>query len=294
MAKTTKALPTRKKNSINPAPRALPSVWALTRNAAGLVWHNRVLFLGITSVYALLTIIFVGITSNTDIAFLKQSFTTSSTIGAGLNVFLNLLGSSGNSSNAAEGAYQFILAIIASLAIIWALRQVVAGSNIRIRDSFYKGMSALVPFVLVLLVVGIKLIPLLIGSAIYAQVMSNGIAVALFEKILWGIVFGISAVISLYLVSSSIFALYIVTLPDMTPLKALRSARDLVKGRRIILIRKVLFLPLLLFVMAAIIMLPFIIWMTSLAVAVFFIISMLVLLVVHSYFFTLYRELINE
>lgn len=292
MAKKPKFLPTRK--PIKKVHKALPSVWKLTKTAANLILQNRILFLGISLVYALLTLVLVGIASNTDIAALKQSFSGNSSINTGINVFLNLLGTSGNSSNAAAGAYQFILAIIASLAIIWALRQEVAGIRIRIRDTYYKGMYALVPFILVLLFIGLQLVPLLAGSAIYVQVMGNGIAVAMFEKILWGLLFGLSALVSLYLISSSVFALYIVTLPDMTPIKALRSAHGLVKGRRIVLIRKILFLPLLLFILAAVIMLPFIIWMTALAQAVFFIIGMLVLLVVHSYFFTLYRELINE
>ena len=55
------------------------------------------------------------------------------------------------------------------------------------------------------------------------------------------------------------FALYIVTLPDMTPMKALRSARELVRYRRWTVLRKVLFLPLMLLVVAAIIMVPIII-----------------------------------
>lgn len=294
MAKKPKSLPTRKPVKKVESHKALPSVWTLTKSAAALIWRNRLLFLGITAVYALLTLVLVGLASNVDVASLKQSFSGNSSIVTNLNVFLNLLGSSGNSSNAAAGAYQFILAIIASLAVIWALRQVVAGVTIRIRDSYYKGMYAFVPFILVLLLIGLQLLPLLVGSAIYVQVMGNGIAVVMFEKILWGILFGLSALVSIYLISSSIFALYIVTLPDMTPFKALRSAHGIVKGRRVVLIRKILFLPLLLFILSAVLMLPFIIWMTALAQAAFFIISMLVLLVVHSYFFTLYRELINE
>ncbi len=297
MAKRSKSLsktnPVKKveKSKVN---ITLPSVWALTRGATKLILQNRVIFLGVTIVYAILTLLFVGIASNTDITALKQAFAGNSSISTGFNVFLNLLGTSSGSSNTASGAYQFILAIIASLAIIWALRQVVSGVKIRIRDAYYRGMYALVPFILILLVIGLQLLPLIIGSAIYAQVMSNGIAVLLFEKILWGILFGFSALISLYLLSSSTFALYIVTLPDMTPVKALRSAHALVKGRRIVLIRKLIFLPLLLFVAAAIIMLPFILWMAFLAQAVFFALGMFVLLIVHGYLFALYRGLINE
>ena len=274
--------------------KTLPSAWKITRSALDTIWQNRILFLGIALIYGLLTLVLVGLASNTDITSLKQSLKGSlGSVGSTLAVFVSLIGSSDSSNNAA-GAYQFMLGLIASLAIIWALRQVSAGTAVRIRDAYYKGMYPLIPFVLILLVISLQLLPLLVGSAIYAQVMTNGIAVSLVEKIAWAIFFGATALASLYMVVSSIFALYIVTLPDMGPIKALRSARDLVKGRRWLLLRKVLFLPLALVILAAIVMLPFIIWLTALAQAVFFVIGLFVLVVMHSYLYTLYRELINE
>jgi uncharacterized membrane protein YoaK (UPF0700 family) len=96
------------------------------------------------------------------------------------------------------------------------------------------------------------------------------------------------------MISSSLFALYIVTLPDMTPFKALRSARELVRHRRWTVLRKILFLPIILLVVAAIIMLPIIIWLTSLAQWVFFLLTMFALVAANAYMYTLYRELLNE
>ena len=276
--------------------KVLPSAWNITKKSLTLLWQHKQLFIGITIVYGLLTLLLVGLASNTDINNLKAQINQSfnGRLGSSLAVFVSLLGSSGNSSNTSAGAYQFFLGLLASLAIIWALRQVISGVSIRIRDTYYRGIYPLVPFVLVLLVVGLQLLPLLIGAAIYTQVMSNGIAVMLVEKLVWATVFGLFTLLSLYLVSSSIFALYIVTLPDMTPIKALRSAHELVKGRHWLLIPKILFLPLVMVVLSAILLLPFILWLTVLAQSIFFALSMLSLVVMHSYLYTLYRELINE
>lgn len=277
--------------------KALPSVWKLTKSTAGLLGQHKKLFIGITLVYGLLTLLLVGLVNSADINSLKAQFESSgglATIGSGLSVFVNLLGSSGNSANDSAGTYQFFLGLIASLAIIWALRQVSAGLSIRVRDAYYRGIYPLVPFVLVLLVVGLQLVPMLIGAGIYNQVMSNGIAVVAFEKLAWAALFGLFSLFSLYLISSSIFALYIVTLPDMTPLKALRTARKLVKGRHWLMARKILFLPLALLVIAALIMLPFIIWLTALVPWLFFALGISSLVVIHSYLYSLYRELINE
>jgi hypothetical protein len=278
----------------------LPNVWQLTKAAAQTFWRHRRLFVGIILVYGLLNLVLVqGLATGTDVGSLKSELSRVfhghlGSLASGLSIFVVLIGGAGNSSSPTGGAYQLFLALIASLAIIWALRQVLAGAQFRIRDAYYRGMYPLVPFILVLLVIGLQLLPLLIGSLLYGIVSSNGIAVYFIEKLIWLLIYAALALWSLYMISSSIFALYIVTLPDMTPLKALRSAKELVRRRRWTVLRKILWLPLLLLIVAAVIMLPIIIWLTPLAQWVFFLLTMFALAAVHIYLYTLYRELLNE
>jgi len=281
-------------------PIRLPNVWRLSKAVVELLWLHRRLFIGITLVYGLLNLILVkGLASSTDVASLKsqlnQIFTGHlGSLASGLSIFVVLVGSAGNGSSNTAGAYQLFLALIVSLAVIWALRQVLAGHRLRIRDAYYQGMYPLIPFILVLLVVGLQLIPLLIGSSLYSLVITNGIAVHVIEKLLWALLFIVLALVSLYMLSSSLFALYIVTLPDMTPLKALRSARQLVRHRRWTVLRKVLALPVILLLVAAVIMLPIIVWLTPLAQWIFFLLTMFAVTAVHAYMYSLYRELLNE
>lgn len=281
-------------------PVKLSNVWRLTETAGKTLWQHKGLFIGITLVYGLLNVTLAqGLSGGTDVSALKHTISQASTgkidaLASGLSVFALLVGSAGNNSSPTAGAYQLFLALIASLAIIWALRQVLAGSRTRIRDTFYRGMSPLIPFVLVMLVIGLQLIPLLVGSTLYSVAIGNGIAVLFIEKLGWALLYGMLALFSLYMISSSVFALYIVTLPDMTPLRALRSARELVRYRRWTVLRKILCLPIILLVIAAIIMLPIIVWLTPLAKWVFFLLTMSRLVAVHAYMYTLYRELLNE
>lgn len=281
-------------------PTKLPNAWRLTRAAALTLWRHKGLFIGITLVYGLLNVILAqGLSGGTDVSTLKHTLNQVFTghlggLASGLSIFVVLVGSAGNSSSPTAGAYQLFLALVASLAIIWALRQVLAGVKVRLRDSYYRGMYPLIPFILVLLVIGLQLVPLLIGSTVYGLVINNGIAVLFVEKLVWALLYGLLALLSLYMVSSSLFALYIVTLPDMTPIKALRSARELVRYRRWTCLRKILCLPLVLLIVAALIMLPIIIWLTPLARWVFFLLTMFSLVGVHAYMYTLYRELLNE
>lgn len=281
-------------------PLVLPNVYQLTKTAALTIWEHKGLFAGLTVVYGLLNLILVqGITGGNDLKDLKetldQAFTGNfGSLVSGLGVFTVLVGSAGNASDGTAGTYQLFLAIIASLAIIWGLRQVLAGMVPRIRDGYYRGMYPLIPFILVLLVIGLQLLPILIGAQLYGLVINNGIAVYFIEQLLWALLYGSLALLTFYMLSSSLFALYIVTLPGMTPMKALRSARELVRNRRWTVLRKILCLPVILVIAAAVIMVPIIIWLTPLAQWVFFILTMSALLAVHAYMYTLYRELLNE
>jgi len=268
----------------------LPNVFKITQAAANLLWSHKKLFVGIAVINGLLNLILVRGLSSPDLA----SSVGGNSFSSGLNGFLTLVGSTGGASDASQSSYQFVIMVIGSLAIIWALRQVLAGSEIRIRDAYYKGMYPLIPFMLVLIVIGLQLLPLLAGSTLYSLVIANGIAVSLIEKVLWAVLFAGLAAISFYMVISSLFALYISTLPDMTPLKALRSARQLVKRRRWTVLRKVLFLPLLILVLGALIIIPTIVIAAPLAAWIFFALNALGLVAGHAYMYVLYRELINE
>ncbi len=279
-------------------PVKLPSAYILFKRTLTTLKTNWKLFLIISLIYGGLTIILVhgfsGVLNLTQLkATLKSglsgnysSLTTSATL------FGYLLGSAGSSASASGGVYQTFLIIVSSLVIIWALRQVIAGQKIKVRDAFYKGTYPLVPFILVLIVIGLQLLPLTIGAWLYSVAVNNAIAVTSLEKLIWAILAIMLAILSLYMICSSLFALYIVTLPDMTPLKALRSARQLVLYRRWTVLRKILYLPIILLITGAVIMIPLILLVTAASVWIFFILSMFTLVIVHSYMYTLYRQLL--
>lgn len=283
---------------IKPDTKKITSAVGLFTKSLKVIKQHWKLFLVITLIYGLLSIILVrGVGGGLNLGEIKSSLQNGlngqySELTAGTVLFGYLLGSLGGSASPTGGTYQTLLIIIMSLVIIWALRQVVAGHAIKARDAFYNGTYPLVQFVLVLIVISLQLIPLLLGSWLYSAVINNNIAVSSIEKFLFFIIFLLLALLSLYMISSSIFALYIVTLPNMTPIKSLRSARALVKHRRWLVLRKILFLPIAILVLGAIVMIPLILLLTPIAQWLFFALSMFVLVVVHSYMYSLYRELL--
>lgn len=252
---------------------------------------------GILLVYAVLDIIFVGGASAASLQSTKSSLTNAaqghlSKLSTGISLFTFLISTSSSASGAAAGAYQTVWLLLVSIVFIWALRQVYAGHTARVRDAFYLGTYPIVQFILVLLVIGLQLLPLVIGGALYAMLVGGHIVLGFVEQAVVLLGFLLLTGWSLYMVCSSIFALYIVTLPDMTPMKALRSAKDLVRFRRGIVFAKLLFLPVVLFIITAAIVVPFALFITSLATFVFFMLAVVGVGVVHSYLYALYRELL--
>ena len=278
---------------------AIPNAWVLLGQSLRHMYRNKKLFGGILLIYGLLYVLFVkGISANFQLGDLRENLNETfggkmGGLGTGVALYGLLLGSAGSSGSDTGGAYQTVLVIVISLALIWALRVTYGKeSEPRIRDSFYKGMYPLVPFIIVSLVIIVQLLPALITTSLFSIIQNNGLAVGALQNSLVVALFAVGLFWSLYMLSSSLFALYIVTLPDTAPFAALKSARNLIRYRRMILIRKVFFLPFILLLFSAVILIPLIILIPVAAEVLFMLFSVVLLGVVHSYLYTLYRRLL--
>ena len=250
--------------------------------------------------YVVLTILLVrGFGSSTDLTDLKDVFSElyqgklGGLLTAG-SIFGFIVTSSGSTTSNEASVYQSLVLLLVSLASIWSLRQTLSGAKIRVRDAFYKGMYPLVPFIGVLMTIGLQLIPLAVAGWLYSIIIAGGVATTILEKSLCIILLLLLAVLSLYMVTSSLFALFIVALPDMTPIRALRSARQLVLHRRWLVLRKVLILPVFLLLLAAAIMLPILLWVTAIAEWAYLFISLFGWILCVTYLYNVYRDLLNE
>ncbi len=281
---------------IKTAPASVPGAFKILRGTFTVMRQNWKPFLGIMLIYGVLNLVLVQSFNATDINQTKTNLDSMNQgpfggIVSSAMLFVYMASSSGNVSSTTAGAYQLMLTVTTSLALIWTLRQVYAGKKVRIRDGFYHGMYPLVPFILVLIAAVSQLLPLVIAGYIY-NLVNTGIAASGIEMVLWGVAFLIFATMSLYMLASSIFALYVVCLPDVQPMEALRSARELVRFRRWLVIRKLLFLPVFLLISAAALIVPLIFIATPIAGVTFLLTSMFGLPIIHGYLYRLYRELL--
>jgi len=279
--------------------KQLPSTWKLMKASLGQIKDNKKLFGGILIIYFILIIVFVrGISGNFQLSTIQQNVVD--TFGEqtgkwekGAASYGLLLGSAVSSQTEVESIYQTIIIVITSLALIWGLRQTYnRKQKVKIRDSFYKGMYPLVPFILVIFVVLIYLLPFGIASSIFSAIQANGIATTGPEQIAWWSVLIAGALISAYLALAGIFAVYIATLPDMSPIKALKEANALVRFRRWQVARKFIILTLTLLVLSAVVLIPMIVFFAKAAEIIYLLFSIVFLVYAHAFIYRLYRELI--
>jgi len=277
--------------------KKLPSVFVLSKQTVALLARNWKTFGTFILLYGILSVVFVqGGTAFTNMSASKELFDASAEgvgqFASGIGLFTYLLSAAGGASGPTSVVYQFILLIIFSLASIWVIRHLYGKQAVSARDGLYYGMTPLIPFVLVLGLLCVQLLPLAVGALLYNIVGSYGLIASGVEQLLWIVIFVALASVSFYFISSSLFALYIVTLPDMTPMQALRAARQLVRRRRWTVVRKLLFLPFALLAVGCVLVVPFILFVTPVAAAVFFVFTLLCLPLFHGYMYHLYRALV--
>lgn len=270
----------------------------LSWRVLNIFWRHWKTLGGIVLVYLILNIIFASGISNITTNFSDIKADLNSGGGHALwhaaGGFGALVASAGASSSATGSALQSMLFVIESLVIIWALRHLLSGQAVSVKMSYYRSMSPLIPFLLVVFMIIIQLLPLTLGGVILAAVASSVFTSTAAATVVTTTLFILLTVWSVYMVSASIFALYIVTLPDMLPRNALRAAKDLVRFRRWPVLRKVLFMPLFILAVMAVIIVPLILFAQAVVPYVFYILSMLAILFVHTYLYSLYRELLND
>lgn len=282
----------------------LPKARRILASAVTLMRKYPRPFLMCAGVYAAAIFILVGgVVASKELSAIKQVIMTatpglSGKIQSSIVQYLYLIGDGSATASATGSLYQLIVLILCSLAVIWLLRELTADRMATAKDAFYKGMRPLVPFMIILGVIFVQLLPLSFGGFIYNSAVSGSlfsqpVATGGGEKFVAVLLALGLAVWSVRMLTASLVALYIVTLPDMTPLRALRHARDLVYKRRLLILRKVAYMVVLAMLAITLIELPVIFFATAAAPWVFFAIISGLFIATHVYLYMLYRELLK-
>lgn len=242
-----------------------------------LFFKNWKLFIPLLIIALVLNFLLVGIMDEGDYSEFKRILDNTSEEVAGDDIgnvakaglvlisAVTTGGLSGDSSEASTAFAVFIFMII-WLTTIFLIRHVLAGHKVKLRDGLYNAMSPLISSFLVFVVAVIQCIPIfLLIIAFSAAIQTDFLATPLYALVFF--VFAVlMIVISAYLLSSSIIAFVAVSAPGLYPMQALRTASELMMGRRIRFLLRIVALIFVIALVWVIVMLPLIVfdmWMKT-------------------------------
>lgn len=298
-------------------PYAIPGYISFTVEVWKTLWQYKRTFLLLIVFYAVLTAGLVGLASQSTYQTVADelSATASEVLGGDLGklsqaglLFLSAAGGSFTEPlTEAQQLFAAFLVILVWMSTVWLLRNLLAGHKVRLRDGLYNAHAPLIPSIMIVLVILVQLLPLALALFGYTAAVSSGLlGSGGIEAMLFWVIAGILGVVSLYWITSSAFALVVVTVPGVYPLKAMRAASDLVFGRRVQLLLRVLWLLVTAAIAWLVILVPTIaidLWIKSLWPAIQWlpIIPVLLLLLgaitavwVSAYIYLLYRKVIAD
>ncbi len=238
------------------------ATWRLQFESWKFIGGHKKILLGLGFIYAVAAFLLVGGVSQVDYVALKDATmqVMSGDLGA-LGQSTSLFGAAltGNLTSPPSEVQQFLsatLVILFWLAIVWAMRMLMANKEIRIRDALYNSGAPIVPMLVVLAVIAVQLIPGALGIFVYATALNGGWLGGGVESMAFAVAAVLLALLSLYFVVSSLIALIVIALPGTYPWHALRAARELVMNRRWAIVLRVLAVAVHMVVLWAIVLIP--------------------------------------
>jgi hypothetical protein len=295
----------------------LPGFWAFTNIVRQTLWKHKRIFGLLALVYALLTVVLVGIASQDTYDQLRAVLEDSGgdifsgnwgEIGkAGMLLWAGVTGSLTNTASESQQIYGAILLLFAWLTTVWLLRAILADRQPRLRDGLYNAGAPVLAMFLVGLVMVVQLLPLALAIIGYSAATTSGLlSGGGVEVMLFWVVAGLLALLSLYWATSTFIALVVVTLPGMYPMQALRTAGDLVIGRRVRILLRLLWMLLLIAIAWVLVVVPVILfdaWLKGVLPAIawlpivpiiLLIMSTLTVIWSGSYVYLLYRRIVDD
>jgi hypothetical protein len=296
-------------------PLELPGYISFTHFVNKTVWSNKKALLGLAAIYLVLFTILVGIGSQENYKSLADGLqeTNESITGgdfsqisqAGLLFFTIATVGITETPTEAQQIFIILLGLLVWLTTVWLLRNRLAGHKVKLRDALYNAGAPIVPLFLIVLIILVQLIPVLLTIIGYEAATATGLLTSGVEAMLFWFAAVFMAILSVYWITSSIFGLVIATLPGMYPLKALRSAGDLVLGRRVRILLRWTWMFVMIGLAWAIILIPLIlideglksIWPMYANVPtvpfVLAVLSTVSIIWVSSYVYLLYRKVVD-
>lgn len=293
----------------------LPGYVSFSLEVLRVLNSRKYLWIGVAAIYVIIGLVLGGFTSQATYTSLGVALEDSASelmagdvsqlSQAGLLALAAFSGSTANLGEAQQ-VYLGLLAILIWLTTVWLLREHMAGRRPNIRDGLYNSGGPLVSTFLVSIVLVLQLLPIGILALVYAAVSTTGLIDEGFGAFLAFMIAVLAIALTLYWLTATFISLVVVTLPGMYPLQALRTGGDLVVGRRLRIMYRLLWLTVGSLISWFVVMIPIIIldrWLVNLwqfwaniplVPVVAAAISSLLIIYVASYIYLLYRKVVDD
>lgn len=204
-----------------------------------------------------------------------------------------------------QTVFMIILFLIMWLVTIFLLRHFLAGEHPRLRDGLYNALGPLLSTLVIFIVIFVQAIPLMLVIISYSAAIITNFLATPFYALVYFIFAALMLILSGYLLSSSLMALVAVTAPGIYPMRALFAASDLMAGRRMKMILRLLYLIFVVAIIYIITMLPIILldlwfkgmweWIAGWPIVPFFLLVMTCFVFVYgtTYLYLYYRWLLD-
>lgn len=294
----------------------LPGYFALTGQVFKTIWSNRKSFLAIVLIYCTTSALLIGISPQETFSDLRDNLSEigqnvadggfSSVTESAILASSTLFGSLTPELSEAQQVYLAIMGLLTWLAVVWMLRQRLAGRPATLRDVLYNSGAPIIPTGIISLVFILQLLPVAIVAIGYAAASSTGLIDGGVEAMMFWLAATGLICLSIYWITATALALVVITLPGMYPMRALRIAGDMVVGRRVRILMRLSWMALLIVAMWFIFMtiailidtgvkslLPVLSWVPIVPAAVL-ILGSLSLLLSAVYVYLLYRRIVDD
>jgi hypothetical protein len=276
----------------------ISSVWGLFKKSFDTIKFQKK-FLGLSVlVYSLLSAaLVVNVNAFDNVSSVKSTYihgllTVGKNLSASLSTLGSLSGTVGGSNNGAGSVIEFLFFLFFSLMFIKAIREANKSRVLKFSEGIYSSMYPFVQFLLVVIIIAIETLPILLASFFFNTIFSNGIAASGVERVIWAIVCAAILLLGIYLLVSSIFSLFIVTLPNMRPWAAIKASWKLVKSRRLLIARKIIAMFVCLFIGLGILALILVWLLPVISAWVLLVLGLMSFVLIYTYMYSLYRELL--
>ena len=249
----------------------LPSLTSQASAAFKMFFKFWKIFLPLLLIFVGLYIFLIGAMSENTLADVKANVEQTNkdvadgkigTVGKAGLTLLGIISTGGlTTMNDAQIVIAVLLFTIIWLVTIYLARHLLAGhQEIKMRDGFYSALSPLVSTLVVGLIIFLEAVPIMLTIIVFQVALTTEFLSTPFYALLFFMFAALMITLSLYLLSSSFFAIIVVSAPGLYPLTAVRMAKNLIMGRRLRFLIRVFYLVIIVALLYLLLLMPAIIF----------------------------------